>query len=1004
VPDIIAPDANAGAGRWLCLRTDGANSNQASVITVDSTQALRVRKHGLTKATLNIDTTNGSVSIGADGVSSSDTELEVHDYSEAARFDLISAGTAYNTAFIRLADETDGIIWEINHRGASDTPNNNKFLISHSIDNGSTWTFPLTIDTSDKVGFGTISPSTRFHIQDSSSIILRIESTGTDSDSSIELKNDAQTWSLITRGSSSDVFAIMDGNTSYRPFQIEPSAPADSFYIDSSGKVGIGTSTPSATLDVGGGTATNIDGIDDLLVKDDADINGSVYIGSPAVQNANGRLKIADAPLDTGYGWNQLTSSSTSGESGMVELRLSPDVNVSQGSSEYDKKMTAVGNYLSYDVEGDVIMSKGVDLYRTKAFRTGGTDLGTVGVIYGHNMAMGHDTSDPLITTGMIGYAFTPFLGGGSSHEMTAFTIERDHAPHGNTVTHIGKCDQATPSPWDTYAPYWNSYELCTGTGYCTNASGDLDTSYTTSSACTSAGGTWHSKSAGNWTEIPPQGFANWFEWSRNYMYGQYLFGNFWGRYGNGVADEYDSQNDLVEFGFSDQIDKAESCYVYAASAVPSSHYIDILTDDANLNGKVIYMWATKSGTEYYETVTITGTTEATQESNLISDLNDVLVVPSQCYSASASGGKVAITEGTGCTINAIAIDYSDPQVTRSNIDIPHYPKVVYGDGSCDFYNVMTIQDKDAIRIGDGSVSPKTYDDDLYTGKTFITTVQYVPPVNGLDLLFLKQGYDIAQTATYGDTSTYDTKMYRSKSDLFLVQDNARQKFIEVNNHGNITLAGSGNGSVTIGNHSSSPMSRSENGNLLIGDKFYMNGASTSEKTIYMTRDGSSTDRARILFTDSATGDSVAIRHDTGGFGTFAFDRNGNFSFDITTVPMLSGATRNFTAREGTPPTGWAGAGNTSRASLWVDDIDEDGAGSADDGTASWFFTTEKAVNYRNFRVPGVIIKNATCEDPTTNNYYLPGDICIDTANGTISMLTVDSDSRQWVTIGNWTP
>ena len=53
-----------------------------------------------------------------------------------------------------------------------------------------------------------------------------------------------------------------------------------SLYV--SGNVGIGTDTPSASLDVGGGAISDtfIDGIDDLLIKDDLDVNGLVYMGS----------------------------------------------------------------------------------------------------------------------------------------------------------------------------------------------------------------------------------------------------------------------------------------------------------------------------------------------------------------------------------------------------------------------------------------------------------------------------------------------------------------------------------------------------------------------------------------------------------------------------------------------------------------------------------------------------------------------------------------------------
>jgi len=45
----------------------------------------------------------------------------------------------------------------------------------------------------------------------------------------------------------------------------------------SNNRVGIGTTSPSAKLDIGGGVVTYIDGVDDLLVKDDLEVDGTIY-------------------------------------------------------------------------------------------------------------------------------------------------------------------------------------------------------------------------------------------------------------------------------------------------------------------------------------------------------------------------------------------------------------------------------------------------------------------------------------------------------------------------------------------------------------------------------------------------------------------------------------------------------------------------------------------------------------------------------------------------------
>jgi len=49
-------------------------------------------------------------------------------------------------------------------------------------------------------------------------------------------------------------------------------------FVDSSTHfVGVNASTPTVALDVGGGTKTTVDGVDDLLVADDVEVDGSIY-------------------------------------------------------------------------------------------------------------------------------------------------------------------------------------------------------------------------------------------------------------------------------------------------------------------------------------------------------------------------------------------------------------------------------------------------------------------------------------------------------------------------------------------------------------------------------------------------------------------------------------------------------------------------------------------------------------------------------------------------------
>jgi len=93
-----------------------------------------------------------------------------------------------------------------------------------------------------KVGIGTLAPGNPLHILASTGIptsLLKLQTNGPDSVSSLSLQNDARNWLLRVDGADGDKFKIYDGTAmSYR------------LTINDVGNVGIGTTAPSKNLHV----------------------------------------------------------------------------------------------------------------------------------------------------------------------------------------------------------------------------------------------------------------------------------------------------------------------------------------------------------------------------------------------------------------------------------------------------------------------------------------------------------------------------------------------------------------------------------------------------------------------------------------------------------------------------------------------------------------------------------------------------------------------------------
>jgi len=76
--------------------------------------------------------------------------------------------------------------------------------------------------------------------------------------------------------------AVFNDGSYDQNFRVETNANQYGLFVDAGlGQTAINDASPVATLDVGGGSAGTVDGTDDLIVADDVEIDGSLYVDTP---------------------------------------------------------------------------------------------------------------------------------------------------------------------------------------------------------------------------------------------------------------------------------------------------------------------------------------------------------------------------------------------------------------------------------------------------------------------------------------------------------------------------------------------------------------------------------------------------------------------------------------------------------------------------------------------------------------------------------------------------
>jgi hypothetical protein len=217
-----------------------------------------------------------------------------------------------------------------------------------------------------------------------------------------------QTWLMASYGGTFSVRDTTVSGSAY-PFQIEAATPSSTLYLDSSGKVGIGTTSPAQALHIGGAGKILIERGGELRSKDTSGNEKTIVF--------------VDSSNELAYGWSGAGAVKFMGGGSYTErMRIHTDGNVGIGTTSPSSAL---------DVVGDIEVSGNASVGSIST-PTAGTSNFVAGVNAGNSIVSGGnynvvvgDEAGTAITTGdyntAIGYAALDAVTTASGHTAVGY-------------------------------------------------------------------------------------------------------------------------------------------------------------------------------------------------------------------------------------------------------------------------------------------------------------------------------------------------------------------------------------------------------------------------------------------------------------------------------------------------------------------------------------------------------------------------------------------------------